>query len=364
MVVQYRYRIHWKVVMVKQNKGEWSEFTTKLEILKNNKILVASVDSEVQKYCVVRSIEISNKNFELLGKSIYQTYDKKGETQYEFIAFNEQIKRELTTIHKKVKTGRRSFSIREAEKLASFLKVKTCSDYSHNKGDIVLSYIKQDGSISDKESFSIKSFVGNNPTILNSSIHSTRIKLRITGLSDKTLMTMTSKKRKVRENINEIVNSGGSFRFVKFSDTLGANLGKLDAQKQVVFAVIAHFRKTFTGASKLKLIKEQSKDYKKETFELAMKRVLRASITGMMPSEHWDGCSVINDNLILKQNDGSCLAFLDRSSLEDYLFDSCYIDTPSQSKHRYGYVYKENNEWFIDLNFQIRLAKSPIKIVH
>lgn len=344
--------------MVKQNKGEWSEFTTKLEILKNNKILVSSVDSDAQKYCVVRSIQIDNKNFELLGKSIYQIHQKKGEKQYEFITFNEKIKRELTAINKKVKTGRKSFSIKEAEKLASFLKVKTCSDYSHNKGDLVLTYIKKNGAISDKEYFSVKSFVGNNPTILNSSTHSTRIKIRITGLSDDTLLNIASKKQKVRENINEIMNLGGGFRFVKFSDTLGSNLGKLNAQKQVVFAVIGHFRKSFVGVSTLKKLQEQSKDYKKETFESAMKRVLRASITGMMPSEHWDGSPVINNNLLLKQSNGSCIAFLDKESLENFLFENCYIDTPSQSKHRYGYVYKENNEWFIDLNFQIRLAKT------
>lgn len=350
--------------MVKQNKGEWSEFTTKLEILKNNKILVASSNLEAQKHFVVRSVEISNKVFELLGKSIYQAEVKKGEIDYKFVTFAEQIKKDLTIINKKVKTGRRSFAIKEAEKLASFLKVKTCSDYSHNKGDIVLTYVKKDGSISNKESFSVKSFVGNNPTILNSSTNSTRIKLKITGLSDELMYELKNKKYKVRENINKIIEIGGGFRFIKFSDTLGANLGKLNAQKQMVFAVIGHFRKDFVGASTLKVIKEQSKEYKKESFELGMKRVLRASITGMMPSEHWDGCSVINDNLLLKQSDGSCIAFLDKESLEDYLFNNCYIDTPSQSKHRYGDIYKENNEWFIDLNFQIRLAKSLYKDIH
>lgn len=347
--------------MIKQNKGEWSEFTTKLEILSNKAIKVIS-SNDKEDVCVVRSIQMSDKLFKLLGKSIYEVKkDNSGEEQVKFVTFDNQIKKELEPIHKKIKNGRGSFMVKEAEKVAKTLGVSTCSEHNHNKGDINLEYIQADGKVSPLSSFSIKSFVGNNPTILNSSIHSTRVKLRITGLSDEVLEKLKSNPQKARDNVREILALGGGFRFVKFSDTLGANLGKLNAQKQIVFAIISHFCKTDNVASKFNIIEKSSKDYKLDTFRQAIKRVLRSSLTGMMPSEHWNGECVISDNLILKKSDGSCLAFLNKESLEDYLYNNCYIDSPSQTKHRYGKIYKEDNQWFIDLNFQIRLAKSNFK---
>lgn len=55
---------------------------------------------------------------------------------------------------------------------------------------------------------------------------------------------------------------------------------------------------------------------------------------------------------------GDVLAFyaLESEVFKDYLFRNCYFERPATSrKHgNYGTVYKENGEWFIRLNFQIR----------
>lgn len=346
--------------MRKQNKGEWSEYTTKIEILGNKSIRVVDYENDTENTCVVRSLQVSNKKYMLLGKSIYETTTIDGEANSRFVAFNDEIQEKLDVIHRKVKNGRGSFSVVEAEQLADKLGIDTATDYSHNKGDVFLEYLEASGHVSKPQAFSLKSFVGNNPTIMNASVNSTRIKLRITGLSDEKMMALKNQNMRVRENINAILESGGNYRLVSFSDTLGANLGKLNAQKQVVFAVISHFRKKEKGASKMEFIESQSQECKKVDFKLAMKRVLRAALVGMMPSEHWSGVATVSDKMLIKQPDGSCVAFLGKGALESYLYNFCYIDTPSQSKHKYGHIYKEGNEWFIDLNFQIRLAKSKV----
>lgn len=344
--------------MRKQNKGEWSEYTTKLEILGNKAIRVVDYEDKTNNVCVVRSLQVSNKRYMLLGKSIYETTFLNEGVDSRFVAFNTDIQKQLKVIHTKIRNGRGSFSVSEAESLANKLGIDTATDYYHNKGDVYLEYLEPSGKVSKPQAFSIKSFVGNNPTILNASVNSTRMKLRITGLSEEVLKGLKSKNMRVRENINTILENGGGFRFVKFSDTLGANLGKLNAQKQIVFAVISHFRKKEKGASKMEYLESLSTEDKKGSFNSAIKRVLRASLTGMMPSEHWSGVTSISERMLIKQPDGSCVAFLGKNQLESYLYKFCYIDTPSQSKHKYGKIYEEDGQWFIDLNFQIRLAKT------
>lgn len=347
--------------MRKQNRGEWSEYTTKMSILGSKAIRVIDHELKTDSVCVVRSLSVSNKKYKLLGKSIYETTTlDDGKTSSRFVAFNDDIQHALSVIHKRVKQGRGSFEVLEAEALANRLGIETSADYYHNKGDVYLEYLKNCGNVSAPEAFSIKSFVGNNPTIMNASINSTRIRLRITDLDNDTLNMLKQKNLRVRDNVQKILSLGGGFRWVSFSDTLDANLAALDAKKQLVFAVLAHFNKKEKGASKMAYLETLSKDEKKGSFEAAMKRVLRAALTGMMPSEYWTGVGSISEKMLLAMPDGSCVAFLAKSALENYLYNHCYIDTPSQNKHKYGFIYEEQGQWFIDLNFQIRLARSII----
>lgn len=89
-----------------------------------------------------------------------------------------------------------------------------------------------------------------------------------------------------------------------------------------------------------------------------LKSFLYASYCGMTASTLWDGRSNVNGGLITVGSTGDVLAFnaLESDAFKSYLFNHCCIDYPSTSeKHgNYGRLYQVGEDWFFDLNFQIR----------
>ncbi len=87
----------------------------------------------------------------------------------------------------------------------------------------------------------------------------------------------------------------------------------------------------------------------------ALREFLRASALGMTASKTWDLDMTASDNYLIVDDAGELLCILGRHKLEEHLFRHAYVDTPSTSKHDFGYLYREAGKWEIALNFQIRL---------
>ena len=60
--------------------------------------------------------------------------------------------------------------------------------------------------------------------------------------------------------------------------------------------------------------------------------------------------------MLLVKRDGDVLFYYlyNMKKFEQYLFNNLRMETPSASKHGFGQVYKEGNEFFLKLNLQIR----------
>ena len=60
--------------------------------------------------------------------------------------------------------------------------------------------------------------------------------------------------------------------------------------------------------------------------------------------------------VIVVKEDGDiiCYHFFDRNDLEDYLFFNTRFETPSTSRHLFGNIYQENDEYLLKLNLQVR----------
>lgn len=90
----------------------------------------------------------------------------------------------------------------------------------------------------------------------------------------------------------------------------------------------------------------------------AIKDFLYASFAGMTASEQWNGMSVVNGGYIVAKEDGEVLAYhtRDGESFRTFLFNNTKFDRPSSSENKYDYafVYKVNDHYYFDLNFQIR----------
>ena len=89
-----------------------------------------------------------------------------------------------------------------------------------------------------------------------------------------------------------------------------------------------------------------------------MKSFVYASYCGMTASTLWDGKSQVNGGFIKVNASGEVLAHyaLESDAFKTYLYNNCYLEFPdTDEKHGfYGRVYKEGDNYFFRLNFQIR----------
>jgi type II restriction enzyme len=82
---------------------------------------------------------------------------------------------------------------------------------------------------------------------------------------------------------------------------------------------------------------------------------LSAFALGAFPNQLWSGEEHSNGLVILKKDgDMGALHILYRHELENYMLQNSILDTPSSTRHRFGIIYKENNDYFIKFNLQIR----------
>ena len=91
-------------------------------------------------------------------------------------------------------------------------------------------------------------------------------------------------------------------------------------------------------------------------YSFKVKQFLLAFALGVTSSKPWDGTFDANGGyLIVKENgDVICYHFFDRNDLENYLFFNTRFETPSTSRHNFGNIYMEDNEFLLKLNLQIR----------
>lgn len=91
-------------------------------------------------------------------------------------------------------------------------------------------------------------------------------------------------------------------------------------------------------------------------YEYKMKHFLTAVALGMTASSVWDGREQTTGGYIIVKEDGDVLCYhlYNRNEFREYLFQNTRFDTPSSSRHDFGYIYRENRKFFMKLNFQIR----------
>ena len=77
---------------------------------------------------------------------------------------------------------------------------------------------------------------------------------------------------------------------------------------------------------------------------------------GMTPEKDWEGQEDASGGYIVVKKDGDvvCYHIYNREDFEQYLFDYTFFDRASTSRHGFMSVYKENSEYKINLNLQIR----------
>ena len=84
--------------------------------------------------------------------------------------------------------------------------------------------------------------------------------------------------------------------------------------------------------------------------------LLVSILLGFFAGKKWDGSYVSNGTIVVKET-GEQVGFhiIDKSSLENYLFENIKFDTPSTTRHRYGKLILESDgKIYFKLNMQLR----------
>ena len=94
-------------------------------------------------------------------------------------------------------------------------------------------------------------------------------------------------------------------------------------------------------------------------YEYKFKKFLAECALGMLPSKVWDGTADATGGYIIVREDGEVLCYhlFNRNEFEVYLINNTKFETASTSRHDFGYIYKENNRYYIKLNLQVRFIK-------
>ena len=353
------------------NKGEWSEFYTFVKILADKKVYAA--DEDLQRIedifypilKVLRKENGVNKIYDLSEQNIIQIFQ---DNQEEIAQVpTEQIKASVQKLFKEIKnTKGASFEVQSSEELIPLLHCDKVKAESGKKEDIKL-VIHDSITLRDSEvGFSIKSNIGNAPTLLNAS-QATNFRYKIDNFtSDIAAINAISTRSKIRDRLLAISETGATISFDELPhEIFRKNVRKNDSLMPLI---LSEFLLTFfsgqgnaiAGLAEIvassSAIQNLNLDFDYEDIKFKMKYLLLNIALGMVPATMWDGFLKADGGYIVVKEDGDILCYhiYNIAQFSEYLFNHTRFDTPSSTRHGFGEIYEDNGQLYINLNLQIR----------
>jgi hypothetical protein len=360
-------------MITKGNKGEWSEFYTFVKLIADRKINGASENLDIIEDIFYPVLKIIRN--EANGEYGYEMLDndkirilKSGEEIA--IVDSSDLRSKVRTIFEQIKAGNEaSFEVPIAQEIMEKFNVQRLNAGNSRKEDIVLKIHDRNIGTDQEVGFSIKSMLGSAATLLNASA-ATNFTFKVSGLNENDVndINAISTKSKVRDRLKEITDRGGSISFIKAdSQIFEKNLRKVDTVLPEIVAelLLAYYGNlgstlcdlvSHLGENNAKIL---SFDMDQSDYEFKLKALLHNIALGMVPSTAWDGFLRAHGGYIIVREDGEivCYHVYNADAFRSYLFKNTRLETPSTSRHGYGEIFKQDDEYFIKLNFQLRFIK-------
>jgi len=351
-----------------KNKGEWTELYSFLKILNDKKLMLADKKLNINKnvnYFNVTKVTTLNieescyllENDFVLVKNENTGVEKKIRVS-DFLDSNV-----LKQLANSIKSGSRTFNIPKFDLIQDKLGISIVKGGNSNqKADIVLD-INNNQISKEDEGFGIKSYLGSKPTLLNAS-GNTNFIFEILNLQKNNIDNINEidTRTKLKDRIEKIHALGGSFKFSKIeTESMEYNLSMVDSLiPEIVSRMLLEFYLNRTNAisSNLKKVYNTGNTFDTDltSLQVKVKRLLVSILLGFFAGKKWDGSYVSNGTIVVKET-GEQVGFhiIDKSSLENYLFENIKFDTPSTTRHRYGKLILESDgKIYFKLNMQLR----------
>lgn len=344
-------------MVLKGNKGEWTELYTLLYLAVNKEIpqsdwLLSPVSETInfnQVYFPTRTgtLQFHEENGTLtVNNKLKET--TKTITTAEVRAF-------LPLILTGILNGKgASFSISPAVDLAQKLGITSIKTSSQHKEDFSATLLNNP---STTEGFSIKSQMGQPATLLNASKH-TNFVYSVTNLEKERINEINNiqGRSKIRLRLKEIQDQGAHLAFSHIDGPyLEQNMRSIDKELPETFAqmLIAYY--SGQGSLFKQLLSHTYKDY-----VLPIKTFLQTAASNIPATTKWEATNLTScQGFIVVKPDGQIVGFHGEhlSSFENYLLAHTKFETPSSGRHKFGTLFEENNQIWFKLNLQVRFLK-------
>lgn len=352
---------------LKGNKGEWSELYAFLKLLADGRLYCG--DGQLNRY--------DDKFYPIL--EIFRDDSPKRNT-YKVQAAKNNILIAGETISLEIPQER--FKYEASNLLERIKKMDSTSDFSYiepfmdmidnhsvkakssDKADIrIVIHNLQTGS-KPELGYSIKSKLGADSTLINANKDGTNFIYKVNGISADQVATFNSFD-KFKKKFNYLKSIGATVSYHKIANNvLHNNLTLLDLGIEKIIAdslvdyysgngkTLADITSHISLADPLNIAIGTDQPM----YAYKVKQFLLAFALGLTSSTPWYGNFHANGGYIVVKEDGDiiCYHFFDRNDLEDYLFFNTRFETPSTSRHLFGDIYQDNNEFFLKLNLQVR----------
>lgn len=358
---------------MKGNKGEWSELYTFFKLLAEGKMFSADenlerTESFVELLSIYRKDAGKNLNFKIIDDNRINIID--ANTNKILLSFPQSEAKIIAKNLVNDLNGKTSISEELINSFQNYY-ITQVADKSLGKGDINIQIYDPIHGISSNQEFSIKSFLGSDPTLFNAN-KTTNIIYKITDVNNKSITEEHCKQvnsiisqHKYIQRIAKLKELGYNIEFHRYDDsTFKLNLQVIDSDLP---EIIAHIVKD-KYVSKLtkfnevitKITKDNPMNYDLSQghrfYEYRLVNFLVEAALGMTSKSVWSGKYDIVGGIIIVKPDAEILCYhlIDFNKFKQYLKNSARLDNPSGSKMGYGSVFFEDDNSFIKLNFQVK----------
>ena len=348
------------------NKGEWSELYVFMKLLSQGRVYAANekVEKIEDVYYPILKIMREETRGEIIDYIIGDNQINVEMHSNRILSIDrKEMGNQADRLLSEIATHSGSFELEDVAKFANGIKVTKIkapstdtTDISMQIEDIHTNYIRNVG-------FSIKSEIGNAPTLLNAGL-TTNFIYKVTGISSAQANEINAidTRTKIKDKMSKIAEYGGNIGYCGMNhDGFKRNLIMVDSSMPEIIGNMLLYFYTEDVEECDKLV-DMLGDRDPLGYGDAMmytykfKKFLCSCALGMKPAKPWDGLDEANGGYIIVKADGEILAYhiYNRNFFEQYLLDNTILERASTSRHDYMSLYEENGEMFIKLNLQIR----------
>ena len=348
------------------NKGEWSELYAFMKLLSQGRVYAANEKVERLDdvfYPILKIVREEQKG-EVIDYIITED-DVNIEIQSQTIlsVSRKELDDNANLLLQEIVAHSGSFELEEVAKFVNGIRVtkikapsSDTTDISMQIQDIHTNYVRDVG-------FSIKSEIGNAPTLLNAG-QTTNFIYKVTGITAEQAQEINAinTSSKIKDRMKAIKEAGGSLQYVGMNHQgFKRNLIMVDSSMPEIIGNMLqyYYEEEVKECDKLVKLAGQRDPLgygDSMMYEYKFKKFLCSCALGMKPAKKWDGLDEANGGYIIVKADGEILAYhiYNRNFFEQYLLDNTVLERASTSRHEYMSLYEQDGEMFIKLNLQVR----------